>query len=303
MKGAEYVLDAWILPELGAIQVEKLTTDRLNRWRNKLATQPKRVRTKRTAAEQATRATPDGEDAHRARKATANRILTVLKAVLNRAFHADRVVSDAAWRKVKPFKRVDEAVVRYLSVAEARRLVQACAEDFRKLVQAALLTGCRYAELTRLKCSDFNADSGTLAIRLSKGKVRHVVLTEEAQDAFENWTTERPASDVMFLRADGDAWGASHQKRPLEEASVRAGITPAVTFHILRHTHGSHLAMKGVPMGVIASQLGHADTRMTEKHYAHLAPNYIAQTIRANFPVLGIADETKVVPLRRTKRA
>jgi hypothetical protein len=48
--------------------------------------------------------------------------------------------------------------------------------------------------------------------------------------------------------------------------------------------HGSHLAMKGVPMGVIAAQLGHADTRMTEKHYAHLAPNYIAQTIRANFP-------------------
>ena len=57
-----------------------------------------------------------------------------------------------------------------------------------------------------------------------------------------------------------------------------------MTFHILRHTHGSHLAMNGVPMGVIAAQLGHADTRMTEKHYAHLAPSYVAQTIRANFP-------------------
>jgi len=31
-----------------------------------------------------------------------------------------------AWRKVKPFKRVDEAVVRYLTAAEARRLVKAC---------------------------------------------------------------------------------------------------------------------------------------------------------------------------------
>jgi hypothetical protein len=72
------VFDAWILPELGSIQVEKLTTDRLNRWRNKLATHPKRVRTKRTATEPATRATPDDEDARRARKATANRILTVV---------------------------------------------------------------------------------------------------------------------------------------------------------------------------------------------------------------------------------
>jgi hypothetical protein len=32
--------------------------------------------------------------------------------------------------------------------------------------------------------------------------------------------------------------------------------------------------MRGVPMGVIAEQLGHVDTRMTEKHYAHLAPSY-----------------------------
>jgi len=51
----------------------------------------------------------------------------MLKAALNRAFHTDRVSSDMAWRKVKPFKRVDEAVVRYLTAAEARRLVKTCA--------------------------------------------------------------------------------------------------------------------------------------------------------------------------------
>ena len=42
-------------------------------------------------------------------------------------------------------------------------------------------------------------------------------------------------------------------------------------------------------MGAIAEQLGHADTRMTEKHYAHLAPPYVADTIRAHFPTLGLA--------------
>src|SRR5258705_9319886 len=42
VRGAKYVFDAWILPELGAIQIEKLTLDRINRWRNKLATQPRR---------------------------------------------------------------------------------------------------------------------------------------------------------------------------------------------------------------------------------------------------------------------
>jgi hypothetical protein len=54
-------------------------------------------------------------------------------------------------------------------------------------------------------------------------------------------------------------------------------------------------------MAVIAKQLGHADTRMTEKHYyAHLAPNYVADTIRASFPVLGITELPAPVPISNT---
>jgi len=40
----------------------------------------------------------------RARRATANRTLTVLKAALNQAFHESRIASDEAWRKAKPFR-------------------------------------------------------------------------------------------------------------------------------------------------------------------------------------------------------
>ena len=61
--------------------------------------------------------------------------------------------------------------------------------------------------------------------------------------------------------------------------------------------------MRGVPMAVIAKQLGHADTRMTEKHYAHLAPNYMADIIRANFPYLGIGETPKLVPLRAAENS
>jgi hypothetical protein len=48
----------------------------------------------------------------------------------------------------------------------------------------------------------------------------------------------------------------------------------------------------------MSGRSGTADTRMTEKHYAHLSPNYVADTIRANFPKLGIAEVHIVVPLR-----
>src|SRR5262249_39086316 len=190
---------------------------------------------------------------------------------------------------------------RYLSEDEANRLVAACPDDFRRLVQAALLTGCRYSELTKLRVAALNVDSGTLAIRLSKGKIRHVTLTDDAVALFVQWRGNKAPQDHFFVRAEGALGGPSHQQRPLEEASRRAHISPPVTFHILRHTHGSHLAMRGVPMGVIAKQLGHADTRMTEKHYAHLAPNYVADTVRAALPRLGMglkgASESNIVPL------
>ncbi len=52
-------------------------------------------------------------------------------------------------------------------------------------------------------------------------------------------------------------------------------------------------------MAVIAAQLGHADTRMTERHYAHLAPSYVADIVRAALPPLGIVDRPNVTPLRR----
>jgi integrase len=297
VRSVEITFNAFVLPELGKLSCEDLTRDRLLKWRNAQASRPKRVRSKRGATEPATRTTPDDEDARRKRKVTANRILAVLKAALNRAYQAGRVPSDHAWRRVKPFPKVEEAVVRYLSADEAPRLVNACSGEFRRLVQAAILTGCRYSELSRLTCGDYNPDSRTLSIRLAKGRLRHVVLTDDADRCFAAWTAGKGSQDRILLRTNGGAWLKSHQVRPLEIASAIAKISPPVGFHILRHTHGSHLAMQGVPFGVIARQLGHSDTRMTEKHYAHLAPNYVAETIRAKFPNLGISEAT-VVPLR-----
>jgi integrase len=226
----------------------------------------------------------------------------VLKAALNHAWKAGHVASDDAWRRVKPFKGVETALVCYLSEAECVRLVNACEPAFRNLVRGAVLTGCRYSELASMHVSDFNSDAGVVTIRESKaGKPRHVVLTDEGQRLFDGLTAGKLGSDLIFTRADGGVWGKSHQLRPMLEACRRAKIKPGISFHVLRHTHGSALAMKGVPMGVIAEQLGHADTRMTEKHYAHLAPSYVADTIRAHFPVLGIGGDESVMPLRRRK--
>src|SRR5262249_50772120 len=150
-----------------------------------IAAGPRLVRSRITATTRATRPTSDGPEGQRKRKARANRILTVLKAALNYAYHTGKAKSDEAWRRVKPFPRVDVPVVRYLSADEVRRLTNACGPEFRSLVQAGLLTGCRYGELTRCHVGDLNFDSWTLTIRDSKsGKPRHVVLADDGQALF-----------------------------------------------------------------------------------------------------------------------
>lgn len=292
-------VEAHILPALGALDTAKLSDKVIKGWQKKLASTPARLRSKRFGV-QALRAVPSTDDEKRKRRATANRVLTVLKAALNHAWRERIIESDDAWRRVAPFKGVDLPVVRYLTRDECLRLVNASSGGFRRLVQTALLTGCRYGELRALKVADFDPDAGTLLVRVSKGgRPRHVYLTDDGRALLSSLAAGRLRDETLLVRDDGGAWGTSHQKRAMREACANARVMPAASFHVLRHTHASLLAMQGAPMPVIARQLGHADTRMTERHYAHLAPDYVSETIRANFPNLGIVDAPKVVSILR----
>jgi site-specific recombinase XerD len=124
-----------------------------------------------------------------------------------------------------------------------------------------------------------------------------VVLTEDGVALFERHIAGQTGNSLVFYRSNGIRWGRSHQHRPLREACRRAGIDPPASFHILRHTYATHLLQAGAPLPVIAANLGHADTRMTERHYAHLIPSHVAQMIRATMPKLGLIEPSSLVPL------
>jgi integrase len=63
-----------------------------------------------------------------------------------------------------------------------------------------------------------------------------------------------------------------------------------VTFHELRHTYASGLINAGVPLVFVAKQLGHADTRMCERHYGHIARKDLAAPIERLSPKLGLFE-------------
>jgi integrase len=296
---AQHRVNTHILPKLGDTQCDRLTTAEIQKWLRDLASSPARLRTKKDAKKPNVRELDRGDhDAIRRRRASANRTLTVLKAALNRAWREGKIPSDEGWRRVQPFEEADAARVRYLTVAEAKRLLNASEPDFRRLAQAALATGARYGELATLRASDFSSDSGTIHVRTSKsGKGRHVVLNDEGAALFKSLAAGKLGDALLLAKADGSAWKKSHQARPMGEACKRAKIKPPASFHVLRHTWASLAVMAGAPLLVIARNLGHSDTRMVEKHYGHLAPSYIADAIRAAAPKFGIKPEPKVVSL------
>ena len=90
---------------------------------------------------------------------------------------------------------------------------------------------------------------------------------------------DRRRPQVFHQCQNGERWGQSHQQRPFNDACAKAQMGPK-TFHELRHTYAS---------------------RMVEKHYGHLAPSYIADTIRATFSTMGVVPETNVLPLTSGK--
>jgi integrase len=241
---------------------------------------------------------PDTDEARRRRRATVNRVLGMLKAALNRAWRDGKVGSDDAWRRVEPFKQAVAARVRYLTIAEAQRLINACEPGFRELVQAALATGGRYGELIALRVADFDPDAGTLTVRMAKnGRGRHIVLADEGISRFRSLATGKPGAALLLAKPDGEPWKRTQQTFWMARACARARIDPPIGFHGLRHTWASLAVMAGMPLMVVARQLGHADFRMIVQHYGHLAPDFVNQAIRAGAPKFGIEPDRKVASI------
>jgi integrase len=280
-----HTIERHIRPVLGHRPVCELTTGELRKFQADLASRRSVYRANRDGL-----AKPRPEDADSARrgKANANRIFTPLKAALNRAFNDGHVPDDAAWRRVKPFRKVSVARIRYFTEVEVEALLTAAEPWFRAVIQAALFTGARWSEIHQMKVRDVDLQSGTILLPETKGgRPRYIHLSDEGVRFFARQCTGKGLSSPVFVNQHGRPLGTSHQIRPMHQTCVKAKVAPA-GFHILRHTYGSTLAMAGVPLAVIAEALGHADERITRKHYAHLSPSYVRDTVRAGLGGLGV---------------
>ncbi len=194
---------------------------------------------------------PDAETL-RKRKATANRALTVLKAALNKAWEDGLAPSADAWRRVKPFREVDQPKVRYLSEADCARLTNAAPGDFRDLVQGALSTGCRYGESVKMRCGDYSARRAWSWCGESKGgKPRYVPSPMKALRCFSG----SPPAAVPMSRCSAGV--TDRPGRIRTEATHGRGLQRRPDHTGSKFPHSttrlrSCLAQRGVSLQVVA---------------------------------------------------
>ena len=177
-------------------------------------------------------------------------------------------------------QRVDNARERFLSEEEAGRLLaelKARSPQWHDIALLSLHTGLRLQEIFNLKKQHINIKSGVIHVMDAKAGSRAAYMTAQIKVMLADALAHCPGPDApVFARADGAPlkYISSVFKRAADEL-FNEGVTDRrhrVVFHTLRHTFGSWLAQKGVPLYTIAELMGHSTLEMTQR-YAKLSPD------------------------------
>ena len=210
-------------------------------------------------------------------KATLNRQRACLHAIYA---WAGREGLYAAGNPVDAVQRFREGVgrTRYLTPAEADRLVLAAASHLKTVLVLGLHTGGRLGELLALTWADVDLDAGVITFRreTTKGrKTRHVPIGAE----LEAWLRKVRRGRADQTVAHWNGLRLRSVRTAFEHARAKAGLGRDVVVHTLRHTFASWWMMNGGEPLLLQRLLGHTDAKLTAR-YVHLSPGHVQAAAR-----------------------
>jgi integrase len=225
-----------------------------------------------------------------------NKVLTTLTAILALAKRykniKDNPAEEAERLKIATENEDDGEVTpdKVYSKEEIRKLIHAMEPGTidRLFVMLPALTGCRVGEelgatwsALDLKAGKFNvrfnladSDKGqALLLQPPKTKTsrRIIPLPPELVHELRVWKLKCPKSemDLVFAREDGLPYHRNAVSKALDRAITQAELEKRLTPHGLRHSFASLLLADGVPVPEVSALLGHKDSYVTWKVYAH----------------------------------
>lgn len=269
-----------IIPYIGQITLDKLTTDDVQKMLNELLT-------------------TGGESQNGLSPRTVNAARRTLKTALDKACYLRKI----SYNPVNGTKacRTEIPTITVLNRANAKKLLNVAKsyeENAYIAVMLALSTGMRIGEIFGLTWENVDLDAKKIYVCQSlvstnhgyrlepspKTKTGHrqielpqncvgVLVKHRAWQEMQKaeWLNQWSDLGVVITNANGNYKDPNHFSYVIFKRLLKlAGIEENVRFHDLRHTHATWLLEKGVHPKVVAERLGHSSIRITLDTYSHI---------------------------------
>jgi integrase len=266
-----------INPRIGRDKLAKLTTPRVNKFRDDLLASLSRVQAKK--------------------------VLTSLKALLKDAKRrgnvAQNVALDVSISKDKRGKLKLKVGVDIPTPNEIKRIIHAANGKHRPLLVTLIFTGLRSSELRGLRWQDVDLHRGELHVRQradqfneigkpkSESGDRTIPLGPLVLKALKEWKLACPKGELGLVFPNGNGNLEAHVniiRRTLCPVQIAAGVVNGKSaakypgMHALRHFYASWCINREkdggleLPLKTVQQRLGHSSILMTSDVYGHLFP-------------------------------
>ena len=200
-------------------------------------------------------------------------------------------------------KSVDDSIEKeFLTIEQLRKFKEIVGKvkhqrtrEIADIFLFACFAGLRMSDLMTLKWSEIDIDKGMISHMQYKGhnrraKMLYIPLNDTSREILERWNGRY--EEFVFgllpsgydLSDDADFIKVKNTKdRTINQSLKSIGDKMELPFnlhiHLGRHTYAMMALNGGVDIKTTSSMLGHASTMVTEKVYATLLPNTIAEIV------------------------
>lgn len=240
-----------ILPRIGDAVIARLTKAHVMRWRDEL---------RETFA-----------------ATTANSALGCLSSAMG--YFVDRGwIAVNPCRGVKQLEQLDRSYNWIKTRGEVERLLLHSPDELRDIIAAAIGTGMRIDELLHLQWVDIDLEARLITVQRGRqgtvkgGRLRHVPILDSVLPMLRQRALRRAGATLVFPGKDGAVRAKTPVQCAYKFALKRAGLDTSLRFHDLRHTMASWWVVGGGDIFRLSRILGHSSVQITQRTYAHLAP-------------------------------
>lgn len=185
--------------------------------------------------------------------------------------------------------KVENERLRFLTADEANDVLNSLKARNPKwwaIAAISLYSGLRLNEVLSLAWGDINIEQGIMDVRFGKRVRRQAFMADEIKALFHSMERGTP-SELVFKSTRGEKISSSTASEAFSAVVDNLGLNDGIedtlhhiSFHSLRHTFASWMAMAGVEISRLMRLMGHKTITQTLR-YSHLYPDTMRSSIQA----------------------